>query len=53
MLQFRGPAQPQAFAQLWLDGEKLNVEEYWQRDLMEFNLDEVRKGTRFPLGLQI
>merc|ERR1719305_551233 len=35
-----------AFAQLWLDGEPLKVEEYWQRDLMEFNLDEVRKEDR-------
>jgi sulfite reductase (ferredoxin) len=35
-----------AFAQLWLDGEKLNVEEYWQRDLAEFKLDEVRAEDR-------
>jgi sulfite reductase (ferredoxin) len=35
-----------AFSELWLDGEKALTTEYWQRDIKEFNLDEVRKEDR-------
>jgi len=36
----------EAFTELWLDGEKALSTEYWQRDIGEFNLDEVRKEDR-------
>jgi len=31
-----------AFTELWLNGEKAKMEEYYTRDVKEFNLDEVR-----------
>jgi sulfite reductase (ferredoxin) len=32
----------ESFYELWLDGKKAKLEEYWQEDIKEFNLDEVR-----------
>merc|ERR1719152_43619 len=32
-----------SFYELWLDGKKAKLEEYWQEDIKEFNLDEVRQ----------
>ena len=32
----------ESFYELWLDGKKAAKEEYWQEDIKEFNLDEVR-----------
>jgi sulfite reductase (ferredoxin) len=34
------------FSELWLDGKKAMETEYWQRDIQEFNLDEVRVEDR-------
>ena len=31
-----------AFNELWLNGEKAATVEYWQNDIVEFNLDEIR-----------
>merc|ERR1719359_775539 len=36
----------EAFTELWLDGEKALTTEYWQRDVQEFNLDDVRVEDR-------
>lgn len=33
----------ESFVELWLDGKKAEKEEYWQQDIKEFKLDEVRK----------
>ena len=33
----------ESFSELWLDGKPAKKEEYWQEDIKEFNLDEVRK----------
>merc|ERR1719327_2465624 len=35
-----------AFTELWLDGKDAKETEYWQQDIQEFNLDEVRKEDR-------
>eukprot|EP00747_Dinoflagellata_sp_TGD_P129862 gnl/TRDRNA2_/TRDRNA2_174751_c1_seq2.p1 gnl/TRDRNA2_/TRDRNA2_174751_c1~~gnl/TRDRNA2_/TRDRNA2_174751_c1_seq2.p1 ORF type:complete len:713 (+),score=133.62 gnl/TRDRNA2_/TRDRNA2_174751_c1_seq2:26-2140(+) len=35
-----------AFSELWLDGKKAITTEYWQRDVGEFNLDQVRVEDR-------
>jgi len=32
----------ESFQELWLDGKPAKIEEYWQEDIKEFNLDEVR-----------
>jgi len=32
----------ESFYELWLDGKKAEKVEYWQEDIQEFNLDEVR-----------
>ena len=32
-----------AFVDLWLDGKPAENSEYWQRDIGEFKLDEVRQ----------
>jgi len=32
----------ESFTELWLDGKKAENDEYWQEDIKEFNLDEVR-----------
>merc|ERR1719231_1686699 len=32
----------ESFSELWLDGKPAKKEEYWQQDIKEFNLDEVR-----------
>merc|ERR1719324_1971033 len=31
-----------AFVELWLDGKKAAMEEYWQKDIEQFDLDKVR-----------
>jgi sulfite reductase (ferredoxin) len=33
----------ESFYELWLDGKKAKTTEYWQEDIKEFNLDEVRQ----------
>lgn len=38
--------QSDAFTELWLDGEKVETTEYWQRDIQEFKLDDVAKEDR-------
>jgi sulfite reductase (ferredoxin) len=32
----------ESFTEIWLDGKKASTEEYWQKEITEFNLDEVR-----------
>merc|ERR1719183_380052 len=36
----------ESFAELWLDGKPAKETEYWQHDIQQFNLDEVRKEDR-------
>lgn len=38
--------QSDAFSELWLDGQKAMTTEYWQRDIKDFKLDEVRVEDR-------